>query len=162
MKYLFLTVVLSCAICSRICCAQAAGSASTTSPTPNARSSPPLEQQIIDNVKQYVEANAKKDAGYFKRTLTDDFMAVPKNGGTTDRADFLEDVITGEKSKEPRLYNIKVVPLNEGAALATYDEIVPGDEIRYRHITHVWVKQGDQWKLKFLQTTPNLWSIGDV
>ncbi|PYX96460.1 MAG: hypothetical protein DMG71_05850 [Acidobacteria bacterium] len=161
MKFLSLTVVLSFAICSPLW-AQAAGSVTTNNATPSSTAASPVEQQIIQNVRQFVQANTKKDADYFKRTLTDDFIEVPKNGGTSDRAEFLEDVTTGDKSKEPRLYNIKVVPLNEGAALATYDEILPGDETRYRHITHVWVKQGDQWKLKFLQTTPNLWSIGDV
>ena len=162
MKRLFLFVVFSYAICSPVGWAQTAGSVTTNNATPRANAAAALEQQIIENVKQYVQANTKKDADYFKRTLTDDFIEVPKNGGTSDRAEFLEDVITGDKSKEPRLYNIKIVPLNEGAALATYDEILPGDDPRYRRITHVWVKQGDQWKLKFLQTTPNLWSIGDV
>jgi hypothetical protein len=67
-----------------------------------------------------------------------------------------------EKEKEPRVYNIKVIPLDTSAALVTYDEISPSDQPRYRHITQVWVKQADSWKLKFLQTTINLWSIGDV
>ena len=55
-------------------------------------------------------------------------------------------------------YDAQVVPINESAAIVTYDCIVRmtlGDEPvpRYQHITDVWVKQGDEWRLKFQQAT---------
>jgi len=54
------------------------------------------------------------------------------------------------------------LPLNENAAVVTYNAVLPGEGARYQHLSNVWVKQGDQWKLKFQQSTPNLWSLGDI
>ena len=164
MKRFTLAIVFACSIGAITCWAQAAvarvdGNAGTDSKAPG-----PFEQQLIDNVKQLARASQRNDGDYFKRTLADDFIAVPKNGGTIDRADFLEDILGADKiqeNKQPWLYNIKVIPLSEGAALVTYDEILPGEDPRYRHMSDIWIKQGDEWKLKVQQTTPNLWSIGD-
>ena len=54
--------------------------------------------------------------------------------------------------------NVQVVPLNEGAAVVTYDVIIRmvhyDDETpRYQHISSIWVKQGNDWKLRFQQAT---------
>jgi hypothetical protein len=32
-----------------------------------------------------------------------------------------------------------------------------GPPPRYQHWTSVWTRQGDQWKLKFQQSTPTHW-----
>jgi hypothetical protein len=164
MKRSIMMILYACAFFSAHALAQVPGSTIANNAGPAAETASPLEQQLLDNLKQYVQASTQKNVDYFKRTLTDDFISVPKNGGTSDRADFLEDISSPEeqKEKEPRVYGIKVIPLNETAALVTYDEVVAGDQPRYRHITQVWVKQPDRWKLKFLQTTPNTWSIGDT
>ena len=62
--------------------------------------------------------------------------------------------------KEYRQYDFKVLPVSENVAIVTYDAImkvdVDDDEIqipRYQHLSSVWVKQGEQWKLKFQQAT---------
>lgn len=150
-----------------LCLSASAAWAQAATPAMNAsgQSAKPgsaLERQLLDNLHQYIQAYTQKNLDYFKRTLTEDFLCVPKNGGTSNRAEFLEDVASPGTEKEPRTYNVKVVPLSDTVALLTYDEIDTGDQPRYRHNTHVWIKQGDQWKLKFLQTTPNTWSIGDT
>ena len=163
MKKFALAMVFACSIGTIVCSAQTSAANASNSRI-ESKASSPLEQQLMNNVKQLALANQRNDADYFKRTLTEDFIAVPKNGGTIDRADFLEDILGADKTpetKQPWLYNIKVIPLSEGAALVTYDEILPGEDPRYRHISDIWMKQADQWKLKFQQTTPNLWSIGD-
>jgi len=59
---------------------------------------------------------------------------------------------------EYRPYGIQVVQLNEGAAVVTYDVIIrmaryDEDIPRYQHISSVWVKLGEQWKLRFQQAT---------
>ncbi len=48
--------------------------------------------------------------------------------------------------------------LGDNAAIVTYDAIVreapeedQGPPPRYQHFSSVWMKQGDQWKLKFHQ-----------
>ena len=157
-----LAMVFACSLAAATCWPQAEVARTDAPAESKAPSS--LEQRLIANVKELAGASQRNDGDYFKRTLADDFMAVPKNGGTIDRADFLEDILGADKtqeSKQPWLYNIKVIPLSEGAALVTYDEILPGEDPRYRHVSNIWIKQGEQWKLKFQQTTPNLWSIGD-
>jgi hypothetical protein len=57
-----------------------------------------------------------------------------------------------------------VVALGQDAAIVTYDAIVreapeedQGPPPRYQHFSSVWVKQGDQWKLKFHQATATHW-----
>ena len=62
--------------------------------------------------------------------------------------------------KQFRQYDFKVLPVSENVAIVTYDAImevaVDDDEIqipRYQHMSSVWVKQGEQWKLKFQQAT---------
>ena len=75
--------------------------------------------------------------------------------------DFVEGV-AGLHGKDLRFYDFKVLPLNENAAVVTYNAVLPGEGARYQHLSNVWVKQGDQWKLKFQQSTPNLWSLGDI
>ena len=162
MKRFTLAMVFACSLAAATCWAQAAVARTDAPAESKAPSS--FEQRLIANVKELAGASQRNDGDYFKRTLADDFTAVPKNGGTIDRADFLEDILGADKtqeSKQPWLYNIKVIPLSEGAALVTYDEILPGEDPRYRHVSNIWIKQGEQWKLKFQQTTPNLWSIGD-
>ena len=55
-------------------------------------------------------------------------------------------------------YDVHVLPINDSAAIVTYDCIVRmrlGEDPvpRYQHITDIWVKQGEQWRLKFQQAT---------
>jgi hypothetical protein len=57
---------------------------------------------------------------------------------------------------------MQVVPLNENAAIVTWNEIDPGSTPKYVHLSAVWVKQDGQWKLKFQQSTPNVWSAYDL
>jgi hypothetical protein len=164
MKKVRLATVFVFLISNLICSAQTAGTAKPGISSSENNASGQFDAQLIESVKQLSVASQRNDGDYFKRTLTDDFIAVPKNGGTVERADFLEDILGADKSqenKEIRLYNIRVLPLSEAAALVTYDEIAPGEGPRYRHVTDIWTKQADQWKLKFQQTTPNLWSFGD-
>ena len=61
-------------------------------------------------------------------------------------------------------YDIKVVALGDDGAIVSYDAIVrekpeedQGPPPRYQHFSSVWLKQGDQWKLKFHQATAAHW-----
>jgi hypothetical protein len=64
--------------------------------------------------------------------------------------------------KDTRAYDFHVVKLNDDSAVVAYDLIVPGVHSRYRHMADTWAKIGGQWKLKFRQITPNLWSETDT
>jgi hypothetical protein len=127
-------------------------------PLTNRKNLSPLEQTLIANTKAVPAAWKKKDADFFKRTLTDDFLEVAIDGKVYGKNDVLEGVHMADV-QEYSPYDAQVVPVNDGAAIVTYDCIVRmtlGEEPvpRYQHITDVWVKQGDEWRLKFQQATP--------
>lgn len=150
------------AICTVLALAALAVSAEKPTPRPtassgDARQLTPLEQQLIGYEKAMPEAQKKKDMDFYKRTLTDDFVAVGTDAKVHSRTEILEDLQYIDLV-EYRPYDIQVVQLNDGAAIVTYDVIIQmakydEDAPRYQHVSSIWVKQGEQWKLKFQQAT---------
>jgi hypothetical protein len=117
----------------------------------------PLAEQLIALENQLAEAQKKHDRDFYARTLTTDFISIGTDGKTHVREEILGDLPSTELA-EYRLYDVQVVPLNEGAAVVTYDVIIRmihyDDETpRYQHISSIWVKQGSDWKLRFQQAT---------
>jgi hypothetical protein len=116
-----------------------------------------LAEQLLSLEKALPEAQKKHDRDFYKRTLADDFISIGTDGKVHPREEILGDFASTELA-EYRPYNIQVVQLTENAAIVTYDVIVRmvhyDDETpRYQHVSSIWVKQGDQWKLKFQQAT---------
>lgn len=117
----------------------------------------PLAEQLIALENQLADAQKKHDRDFYLRTLTPDFVSIGTDGKTHPREETLSDLPSTDLA-EYRLYDIQVVPLNDGAAVVTYDVIVRmvhyDDETpRYQHISSIWVKRGSDWKLKFQQAT---------
>jgi hypothetical protein len=119
----------------------------------------PLEQTLIANTKAVPEAQKSKNVDFMKRTLTDDFVFVGSEGKLHDREEIVETAREGEL-KDYYTYNLRVLPVDDEAAVVTYDCIIhmpegdaPGMAPRYQHISDLWVKQDDQWRLKFQQAT---------
>lgn len=119
----------------------------------------PLEQTLIANTNAIPEAQKSKNVDFLKRTLTDDFASVGSEGKLHDKEEILASAREGEL-KDYYTYNLRVLPVDDNAAVVTYDCIVhmpegdaPGMAPRYQHISDLWVKQGDQWRLKFQQAT---------
>ena len=119
----------------------------------------PLEQMLIANTNAIPEAQKSKNVDFLKRTLTDDFASVGSEGKLHDKEEILASAREGEL-KDYYTYNLRVLPVDDNAAVVTYDCIVhmpegdaPGMAPRYQHISDLWVKQGDQWRLKFQQAT---------
>ena len=119
----------------------------------------PLEQTLIANTKAIAEAQKSKNVDFLKRTLTDDFLWVGSEGRLHDKEEIVESARDGEL-KDYYTYNLRVVPVDDEAAVVTYDCIIhmpegdaPGLAPRYQHISDLWVKQDDQWRLKFQQAT---------
>lgn len=136
------------------------GIAQTPAP---AKALSPFEQTLIASEKSLIEAKKKNDSAYFKRTLSDDFSLVGVDG-TLLEAQEATDNLGDPDLLELTPYDIKVVALNQAAAVVTYDAIVrekpeedQGPPPRYQHFSSVWVKQADQWKLKFHQATAAHW-----
>lgn len=123
------------------------------------------EQTLIDLQKAAATAQTKKDAEFFRRTLADDYLSIGSGGDSGHKADMVEGIADSDITSI-QLYNFKFVPIDENSAILAYDSVIhrPRHDVgarRYQHVSSVWVKQGDGWKLKFQQATPNEWSYGD-
>jgi hypothetical protein len=119
----------------------------------------PLEQTLMANTKAIPEAQKTKNVDLLKRTLTDDFVAVGSEGKLHDKEEILGSAHDGEL-KDYYAYNLRVLPVNDEAAIVTYDCVIhmpegdaPGMAPRYQHISDLWVKQDERWRLKFQQAT---------
>jgi len=130
-------------------------------PTPAAASAKPLtplEESLIAQSQAVPQAERAKDAGALQRLLSDDFQQVGSEGTLHEKRDLLDDAREG-KLTDFTLYNFKILSLDENAAIVTFDAVIhqpEGDEDlapRYQHVSDVWVKQGDQWQLRFQQAT---------
>jgi hypothetical protein len=123
----------------------------------------PIEQTLTANEKSLIEAKKKDDAAFFKRTLSDDFSLVGVDGKLLQQQEAIDNLGDADLL-ELTPYDIEVVTLDEAAAIVTYDAVVreapaedQGPPPRYQHFSSVWVKQGDQCKLKFHQATAAHW-----
>ncbi len=126
-------------------------------PADNSTQASQLADQLTSLEKALPEAQKKHDHDFYNRTLTDDFISIGTDGKVHPKSEIMGDFPSTQLA-EYRIYNMQVVPLNDDAAVVTYDVIVRmvhyDDETpRYQHVSSVWVKQGDQWKLKFQQAT---------
>jgi len=120
-----------------------------------------FDRQLLDQQQQLLQATQSKDASAVDRALADDFQGIATNGDFYDKSDVVESAQTGAP-KARRAYDFHVVKLNEDSAVVAYNLIVPGEHPRYRHMADTWAKIDGQWKLKFRQITPNLWSANDL
>jgi len=122
----------------------------------------PFEQTLISAEKEFIAAAKKGDIAFLQRTLSDDFAYVGDDGQLARRQGMIDDLTGGGQDYLP--YNMKVVGVCDDVAIVTYDAVVTvppaedqGPPPRYQHFSTVWVKQGDNWKMKFHQKTPTHW-----
>jgi len=147
------SILLMCAVVVSVTLAFAQTSA------PKARS--PFEQELVTNEKQFMQALRDKNVAYVTQTVSDDFKGIATNGDFYEKEELVGAAQEG-LPKDFRIYDVRVVRLDEGCAVVTYNQIVPGGRPRYRHMSDTWTRDGGKWKLKFRQLTPNLWSATDL
>ena len=123
-----------------------------------------FQQELINTEKAFLDALERGDQQYVKNAVADDFMVIETNGDASGKADLVHAIKAPEKPEpKPLLYQWHVVKLDQDCAVVTYNAVIHGAPIdRYQHLSDTWVKQGGQWKLKFQQTTVNLWSAHDL
>jgi hypothetical protein len=123
-----------------------------------------IQHQLIDLQKAFVAAQERGDADYVKNALADDFTQIETNGDTSGKKEFVKDIHPEERpGPSPILYDFKVIELDEGCAVVTYKAVFTGNQLeRYQHVSDTWVKQDGAWKLRFQQSTLNLWSAHDL
>ena len=131
------------------------------SQTPSSKPVSAFDQQLIDQQKQFLQAAQSKQTTVVDRAVADDFQGIATNGDFYDRSEVVESAQAG-MPKDTRAYDFHVVKLNDDSAVVAYNLIVPGEHPRYRHMADTWAKIDGQWKLKFRQITPNLWSANDL
>ena len=131
------------------------------SQTPSSKPVSAFEQQLIDQQKQFLQAIQTKQATVVDRAVADDFQGIATNGDFYDRSEVVESAEKG-MPKDTRAYDFRVFKLNDDSAVVAYNLIVPGEHPRYRHMADTWARIDGQWKLKFRQITPNLWSANDL
>lgn len=123
-----------------------------------------IQQEMIDLQKAFVGAQDRGNAEYVKNALADDFTSIETNGGTSGKNEFVHDIHPPERpGPSPILYDFKVVELDESCAVVTYQAVFPDSHMeKYQRLSDTWVKQDGKWKLKFQQTTLDLWSAHDL
>ncbi len=131
------------------------------SQTPSSKPVSAFDQQLIDQEKQFLQAAQAKQATVVDRAVADDFRGIATNGDFYDRSEVVESAQAG-MPMDTRAYDFHVVKLNDDSAVVAYNLIVPGEHPRYRHMADTWARIDGQWKLKFRQITPNLWSANDL
>jgi hypothetical protein len=131
------------------------------SQTPSSKPVSAFDQQLIDQQKQFLQAIQTKQATVVDRAVADDFQGIATNGDFYDRSEVVESAEKG-MPKDTRAYDFRVFKLNDDSAVVAYNLIVPGEHPRYRHMADTWARIDGQWKLKFRQITPNLWSANDL
>ena len=156
-------VVTSVALAMMMTAVVLAGTAPVNTPQQSPTESA-FEQELINTEKAFLDAMERGDAEYVKNAVADDFMVIETNGDASGKAELVHYVHPPQKHEpKPFLYQWHVVQLDQDCAVVTYDAVFHGAPIdRYQHLSDTWVKQNGQWKLKFQQTTVNLWSAHDL
>jgi len=149
MKSLVAAILACLAI---LCIAQTAPNTAPTKPLTQ------LEQTLIGQSEAVARGQKAKDLEALGRLLTDDFQRVGSEGGLHDKGEVLDDV-RENTLEDYRLYDFKVLPVDENVAIVTYNAVIrmsEGDEgpaPRYQRFSDVWFKQGDLWRLRFQQAS---------
>ena len=120
-----------------------------------------FDRELIEQQKQFLQATQAKNPIAVNRAIADDFHGISTNGDFYDKSEVVESAQAG-MPKDTRAYDFQVVKLNDDSAVVAYNLIVPGERPRYRHMADTWARIDGQWKLKFRQITPNLWSANDL
>ena len=120
-----------------------------------------LTATLLAKENAVAEAEKRKDTAALGQDLADDFTGIATNGQPFGRDEMLEG-FNEVSLVEYTIYDAAVFPVNEGAAILTYDAIVRisgGDSLipRYQRVSSLWVSQGGAWKLKFQQATAKKW-----
>jgi len=117
------------------------------------------DQGLLDAARAVPEAQKTKNPDRLKQVLADDFVGIGSEGDLHDKADVI-DIARDATVKEYRVYDLRVVHIDDASAIVTYSFIVKmqeGDDDwapRYQTVSDLWIKQAGDWKLKFQQSTP--------
>jgi len=133
--------------------------ASCLAQTAQSPASDPLAQELIEKSKAVPQAVESKDLRMLNQLLASDFRMVGSEGQLHDRGELLGAAEEGAL-RNFMFYSPHVTRIDDNSAIVTYNLIVTmpeGDDLmapRYQKISDLWVRSGDDWRLKFEQSTP--------
>lgn len=115
---------------------------------------------LIAKSRSVLQALKSKDPASLKPLLTDDFRIVSSDGKIYGKGELVGAAQEGVL-QEFLFYNPQAMPAGNDSAIVTYNVVLtmpegdePGMAPRYQKISDLWVRQGDDWRLKFEQATP--------
>ena len=119
-----------------------------------------LNQSLIAKSTELQSLRKSRDIGGLKSLLTSDFQCVGAEGKLHQLSELLDDVQDG-LFRNFRLYDPHVVAIDSATVLVLYNVVLekregdePGMAPRYQKISDLWIRNGDDWRLKFEQATP--------
>lgn len=107
-----------------------------------------LEQSLWQNKTRF-------NKEYMEKIFHEDFFEFGRSGKTYTRAECLN-VESQEILAKIPLENFKVHEINEHTVLITYISEVTYDTLQRGNRSSLWVKQNNEWLLRFHQGTPVL------
>lgn len=153
MKSLFRVVCLSLAVALLFTARFAQGEQS-------AQNSGSLVQELMERSNEVHRLQKSKNVKGIKLLLADDFEYVGGDGRLHHRDELFEEMQDGTL-RDFQLYEPRAIQIDSNTALLTYSAIIdrregdePGMAPRYQKVTDLWVRQGNDWRLKFEQATP--------
>jgi hypothetical protein len=123
----------------------------------SATANPSLTELLLSKEKSLPDAQKRKDLEFFRNITADDFLEVAPDAKVYSKDEMMQGINVVDLQNYS-IYDAKVIPLTDNAAVVTYDAIVQmsiGDQHapRYQHVSSVWVNQNGKWLLKFQQAT---------
>lgn len=131
--------------------------------SPSAKTAPgatpsPLEAMFGDKVKTEWEAFKNKDKKAYSGLLAEDFVAVEDDNQGMRNKQAAAGEIDRSVINSYNLFSLKATPLNDNAALVTYELTMlfpPRATVRFKRVlvAELWLKREGQWKLRYYQET---------
>ena len=126
---------------------------------PTSGDSGAVAQTLIAKSKSVLQNMKLKDVAALNALLSNDFRIVWSDGKLHEKGELLGAAQEG-MLRDFQFYSAEVVPIDNDSALVTFNLIVDmpegDDDIapRYQKVSDLWVRQGDDWRLRFEQATP--------
>ena len=132
--------------------------AATSAKTSAAATPSPLEAIFEDKVKTEWEAFKNKDKNAYASLLAEDFVAVEDDNQGMRNKNTAANEIDRSVINSYNVFALKVLPLDENAALVTYELTMlfpPKAAVRLKRVlvSELWLKREGQWKLRYYQET---------
>lgn len=109
------------------------------------------EQQLEQLERSLWQTETRFDRNYMEQILTPDFFEFGRSGRKWSREEVLDYF---EEEIKAELSDMKVHFMDEKVALVTYLSKAQYEELEISHRSSLWIKNGEQWQLRFHQGTP--------